>query len=189
MEEIAEWKMECHKANDALLTYQKQGETHQVTCQSHKQFQTSFQHHQREQLNHVLRCVDVVVGSLQNPNAALPTQELIDILKSCLHGVEGIVSGSLSASKHEPIKVIKILSNVRSLFTEKMYKSDLTMDLHCPENLTYYGDPLLLEFILLNLIGKPLYMARKNGRVEIRATEQVDGLHMQVKDNGFPMND
>lgn len=188
-DQLIESQREGNKANDALLTNQKRTETHQVTCQSSKQFQTSFFVHQREQLNHVLRSLDVVMRSLQNPENALPTEELMDILKSCLNVVEHVSGGTPLDIKHEPIRIHKTLANIRSLFTEKLYKSDLLMEVHCSEELIHYGDPLMVEFILLNLIGKPLYMARKNGKVDVRATNQKEGLQIQVKDNGFPMND
>jgi len=186
---VSKWQMESHKANDALITNQKRAETHQTTCQSYTQFQTSFFQHQREQLNHVLRSIDVVMRSFQNPNVSLPGQELMDILKSCLNVVESIVSGSLTVSRRVPVRLIKTLSSVRSVFTEKMHISELTMEMHCSEDLTYYGDPMMIEFILLNLIGKSLYLAPKKGKVEIRASGPKEGLHVQVKNKGFSTNE
>lgn len=188
-DELSKAQADANKENAALLTYQKRIETHQVTCQAYKSFQINFQNHRREQLHHILRSLDVVIRSFKNPNAALPANELIEILGSCLLTAEHISSGVLSPSKQEPVKVINVLGNIRSLFTEKMYKSDLTMELHCPENLIYYGDPLFVEFVLLNLIGKPLHMVPKNGKVGIKVTDQTEGLHVQVKDNGFLVND
>lgn len=188
-DQLAESQRESNKANDALLTSQKRTETHQVTCQFYKQFQTNFLVHQREQLNHVLRSLDVMMRSLQNPDKALPPEELMDILKSCLNVVEHVSSGTPIDIKHEPIRIHRTLANIRALFTEKIYKSDLMMEVHCPEELVHYGDSLMVEFVLLNLIGKPLYMAPKNGKVEVRAADQKEGLQIQVKDNGFPMND
>lgn len=188
-DQLAESQRENNKANDALLTSQKRTETHQVTCQSYKQFQTNFLVHQREQLNHVLRSLDVVMRSLQNQNASLSSQETVEILKSCLNVVEHVSSGTPLDIKREPIRIHKTLANIRSLFTEKMYKSDFTMEVHCPEELVHYGDSLTVEFVLLNLIGKPLYMVPKNGKVEVRASDQKGALQIQVKDNGFPINE
>jgi signal transduction histidine kinase len=188
-EGVAHWQMESHKANDALVTNQKRAETHQTTCQSHTQFRSSFYQHQRERLNHVLRSIDVVMRSLQNPNGSLPGQELVDILKSCLNVVESIVGGSLTVSRHVPVRLLKTLSNVRVLFTEKMYTSELTMEMHCSEDLTYCGDPVMVEFLLLNLVGKSLYLAPKKGKVDIKVTEQKEGLHIHVRNKGFSMNE
>lgn len=187
-DELSEAQVDCEKANDNLLSAQKRIETHQMTCHAYKQFQASLSHHQKEQLDHVLRSLDVVMGSFKNPNIELPVKDIMDILMSCLGVIEDISNGALPQAKHESVNVKKILANVRALFTEKMYKSDLTLETHCPDQLTYYGDPLLLEFMLLNLIGKPLYMAPKNGKVEVKASDHKEDLQIQVKANGFAAN-
>lgn len=187
--ELSELRKESYQANESLLTAQKQTATHQATCQSYKVFQSNFQNRQRVQLHHVLRSLDVVMRSLQDPDRALPPQDLVNILKSCLPVVERTVNGTVFMEIHEPVNIFKILENIRSLFTEKMYKSDLTLEVDCPNNLTYWGDSLGIEFVLLNLIGKSLHRAPKNGKVDIKVIEHNEGFSIDVKGNGFPVSE
>lgn len=188
-DELFELRMESNQANETLLTVQKQTATHQATCQSYKIFQSNFQNRQKEQLHHVLRSIDVVMRSLQDPDRALSHQDLVDILKSCLPVVEHTVNGTVFMETHEPVNIFKTLENIRSLFTEKMYKSDLTLEVDCPNNLTYWGDSLGIEFVLLNLIGKSLHRAPKNGTVDIKVIDHKEGFSIEVKGNGFPVSE
>lgn len=188
-DELSELRTENYQANETLLASQKQTVTHQESCQSYKEFQATFQNRQKEQLHRILRSIDVVMGSLQNPKRALPPQELVDILKSCFPVVERTVNGTLFIETHEPVNILKTLDNIRALFTEKMYKSDLTLEVDCPSNLAYWGDPLGVELVLLNLIGKSLHRAPKNGKVDIKAACHKEGFSIDVKGNGFPLSE
>lgn len=187
--ELSELRTENYQANETLLTIQKQTVTHQETCQSYKIFQNNFQNRQKKQLHHVLRSIDVVMRSLQDLDRTLPPQDLVDILKSCLPVVERTVNGTVFMETHEPVNIFKILENIRSLFTEKMYKSDLTLEVDCSSNLTYWGDSLGIEFVLLNLIGKSLHRAPKNGKVDIKVIDHNEGFSIDVKSNGFPISE
>lgn len=187
--ELSELRKESYQTNETLLTTQKQTATHQATCQSYKIFQSNFQNRQREQLHHVLRSIDVIMRSLQDSGRALPPQDLMDILKSCLPFVERAVNGIVVMETHEPVNVFKTLENIRSLFTEKIYKSDLTLEINCPNNLTYWGDSLGIEFVFLNLIGKSLHRAPKSGKVDIKVVEHNEGFSIDVKGNGFQLSE
>ncbi|OJW46266.1 MAG: hypothetical protein BGO67_08595 [Alphaproteobacteria bacterium 41-28] len=195
-EELSNLKAELSKAQanedkvkEILVAHQQRIQSLQVTYQSYKKFQTSFKSHQREQANHILRSLDVAMRSLSNPKGQLATKDLTEVIGSSIRVAERISSGIPSKIKNEPIKVIKILNNIRTLFTERIYKSNLTIEMSCSEKLLYHGDPLLIELILVNVIGKPLHVVPKNGKIIIKATDQKDGLQIEVRDNGFPFDE
>ena len=186
---LAEAQKREQQTKEDLFTHEQQAQTHLVTCGAYKKFQTNFHRHQGEQVHHILRSLDVVIRSFKNPQESPPVSELVEILGSCISVAERISNSVPSIMKQESIQITRVLEEVRALFTEKIYKSNLTLEMSCPEDIIYEGDRLFIGIFLINIIGKTLYMIPKNGKVEIKATDQKEGFHIQVKDNGFPFDE
>lgn len=173
------------KAKTVLYAHQQRTQSHQISCQAYKKFQVSFRHHQRQQIEHILRSLDVVMNSYKRPKTELPFKDLIEIVQSCIKIGENLCDGVASKISNESINVLSALDNIQDLFTEKIHKSSLEIEINCSDNLLYYGDPALMELALLNVIGKPIHSVPPNGKVITKAINQKEDLHIQVKDNGF----
>jgi hypothetical protein len=173
------------KTEKALVAHQQRAQSHQSSCQSYKKLYMSFRHHQRELIGHLLRFLNVLLHLYKRPNAELHSKDQMKIVESCIKVAEHLCDGTASKIKNESIKVLDILDNIQELFIEKIHKSNLDVETNCSENLLYDGDPFLMEFILINVIGKPLHSVPPNRKVSIKATNQKEGLQIQVKDNGY----
>ena len=176
---------ELEKHKTILFSHQQQMRNHQASFQSYKKFQISFRHHQREQIDHLLRFLNAVLNFYKRPNTELPLEGQMEIIESCIKIVEYLCDGTPSKIKNESVQVLKILDNIQGLFTEKIHKSHIDVEVNCSGNLLYYGDAFFMEFVLINVIGKSLYSVPPNGKVTIKATNQKEGLQVQVRDNGF----
>ena len=130
----------------------------------------------------------MILSFYKRAHIELPSKDLIDIVESCLKVGEYLSKGAVSKIRNEPIKILSILDNIQELFAEKIYKSNIEVEINCSENLFYDSDPCFMELMLINVIGKPLHSVPLNGSVTIKATNQKEGLHIQVKDNGFFFN-
>ncbi|MBY0501719.1 MAG: hypothetical protein K2P93_06940 [Alphaproteobacteria bacterium] len=180
---LSQAKLEKNKA--ALFTLQQQIQCQQISFQAYKKFQIGFRNHQREEAAYLLRSLDVILSFYKRAHIELPSKDLIDIVESCLKVGECLSMGAASKIKNEPIKILNILNNIQELFAERIYKSNIEVEINCSENLFYDSDSCFMELMLINVIGKPLHSVPLNGSVTIKATHQKEGLHIQVKDNGF----
>ncbi len=169
----------------ALFALQQQIHSQQVSFQAYKKFQIAMRHHRREETDYLLRSLNLIVSFYKKESTTLPTKDLIEVIESCLKVAERFAEGAVSKVRNEPVKVLNILDNIQELFAEKIHKSTLNVEIICSENLLYESDSCFLELVLTNVIGRPLHSIPPHGKVIIKATNQKEGLHIQVRDNGF----
>lgn len=173
------------KIKTAFFVLQQHMQNHQTSYQAYKKFQASFRSHQREQVHHLLRSLDVILDVHKRHNTEISSKELIEIIESCVKAAERLSEGVASKIRTEPIKILTILDNLQDLFAEKIYKSSVELDITCSENLFYQGDAFFIEYVLIHVIGKALYGVSHQGKVNIKATNQREGCHIHIRDNGF----
>lgn len=180
---LSQARLEKNKA--ALFVLEQQIHSQQVSFQAYKKFQITMRHHRREEASYLLRSINLIESFYKKESTALPSKDLIEVIESCLKVAERFAEGAVSKMRNEPIKVLNILDNIQELFTEKIHKSTLSVEINCSENLAYESDPCFMELVLINVIGRPLHSVPPHGKVIIKATNQKEGLQVQVRDNGF----
>lgn len=180
---------EVNNLEENLNDQEQLEQVHQSANQSYKQFQIQFHNHQREQALSILDILDIVMKDHQNQDVSLSTKEFQDIVTSSVEIAEHLAEGVPTPLRKEPIRIKGILENARALFSERIHKSNLSLNISCPGTLFYEGDRFLLEMLLMNLVGKNLFMIPKNGKMEIKATQTQDGVQIQIRDSGFPIDE
>ncbi|MBP9693047.1 MAG: hypothetical protein KBD90_06970 [Alphaproteobacteria bacterium] len=173
------------KKKAALLVLQQQIHSQQISFQAYKKFQIAMRNHRKEETDYLHRSLNLIVSFYKKESTALPSKDLLEVIESCCKVTERFAEGAVSKVRNEPIKILSVLDNIQELFTEKIHKSILNVEVICSENLAYESDPCFLELVLINVIGRPLHSVPPQGKITIKATNQKAGLHIQVRDSGF----
>ncbi len=168
-----------------LSVSQKNLECHQISVEAYRAFYTRVMHRKSEHIHYILRSLEIVKQALQNPTNPLPEAERIEIVDSCRDTGRLLSKGLIAKVKTEPIKLKHLLDGILLLFAERVHRFNITLTINCHKDLIFYGDPLLTEFVLATLIGKPIHRVPKNGKVSIVIRTQNDSLCCDVEDNGY----
>lgn len=171
---------------EELRAYQLETQVHQMTCQTYKKIQSHRRERQNEYANQILLSLGVLQKSFNNPHEQLRDAQQMDALCICLQEATALSQGLWQPIKKEAIDFKAILDDLQLLFAEKIHKAAISVEINIePQMPPFLGDPLLMEALLINAIGKPLHRVPKNGAVSISLKKGLGFLHLKVQDNGF----
>ena len=172
-----------------LLTKQQHYKSSLIAFETYIKHLTILKKRYKEQAAYLSRSLNVVEQSLKNPKSSLSEETRAEIIDSCLKVCQSLSSGLISKTQSVPLDLRALLEEIRSLFSEKIYKSQLTLDLACISDLNFQGDPLFTKFILINVIGKSIHSLSKNGKSSIFMRENTRGFELEIQDNGYSLAD
>lgn len=184
---VSEKTGEIEKLENDLEQQNYEHQNHLLSCQSLKTFYTQQNKRQNDQASLIERSLDVVNASLQHGTVYLSDFEREELLESCMVNARSLSNHSLSVVKEEKVDLKKSLENTQKFFAEKLYKSNILVKTNCPADLFIQNDRFLIEFVLLNLIGKAIYRVPKNGKIVILAFQHEDGSALEIQDNGYSL--
>lgn len=171
---------------EELLRHQLDIQSHQVSCQSQRKFHAHLNTRQQEQARQIAQCLDVVCQSLESTSIQLSYVEMVDILQESCKEVRALGNGVWTPLRKEAVDLKAIVENLQKLFAEKIHKSHVMIETNFASiSTSFMGDPLLMESLLLNVIGKSIHRVPKNGTVSITLKESPGLLNLEVQDNGF----
>lgn len=176
--------------DDIIQLHEQTQESQQISNQSYQEVRSLLSNRQKAGTTYITRSLDVLEQSFFNPNIRLSEAEFIEIIRSCRKESQPLSYGAMSEIKNEPIDIKDMLEHIRELFTAKIHGSNLMVDIVCPKTVSFFGDPFFIQFLLITLIGKPIYRAPKKGKIIIRAKTQKMGLYVEIQDNnGLPYSE
>jgi hypothetical protein len=177
-------KIEEETRNNFLNSEEKR-KNHNITYNSYKKVQHDLKSWQQEQSLHICKCLNILTQHHKNPNTELSLKYQLKLLRSCLNSANLIAKGLISKTKSEPIEVITLLEETKSLFAEKIYMSKLNVEIVCSNDLNFLGDRVFTQFILVNFLGRAIHRVPKNGTVTLTSTPKDDGILFELRDKGF----
>jgi len=176
--------------DDIIQIHEQNQESQQISNQSYQEVRSLLSNRQKAGTTYITRSLDVLEQSFFNPNIHLSEAEFIEIIRSCRKESRPLSYGSVSEVKNEAIDIKDMLEHICELFTAKIHASNLMVNIVCPKTVPFSGDPFFIQFLLITLIGKPIYRAPKNGKIVIRVKTQKMGLYIEVQDNnGLPYSE
>jgi two-component system sensor histidine kinase KdpD len=108
--------------------------------------------------------------------------ERLERLVSSLLDMTRLESGSLKV-KREWVPIEELVVSATARFERKMGARTVTIDI--PEDLRLVSvDPVLLEQVFVNLVENALKYTPEKSPLEIRATDRVEGVLIEVSDRG-----
>lgn len=153
-------------------------------------FQNNFIDRQKEQSAHILRLLTFLEQSYENARLQLSPEDRLELISVARHSARSLSNGLFSKIKNEPVNLQNLLHRLQNFFTEKTNRSNIQVQIKCPKNLSFMGDEFLTEFILLNLISKPIYRVPNNGtgEVSILVLKKRNYIELKIQDNGYPLS-
>ena len=185
---LAQKREEAEKLLQTLENQKQEHQNHQLSYQAIKTFYTQLNERQKKQALSITRSLNVVRASLDDSAVYLSDKEREELLDSCITNSQLLSNRSLGMLNREQFNIKMSLEYIQLFFAEKLYKSNILLDISCPPTVLFEGDRFLNEFILLNLIGKSIYRVPKNGKVFVRVSQE-DGLtSFEIQDNGYSLS-
>ena len=131
--------------------------------------------------------LSILKNSHTNPQSPIKEADRTDILNLCLRQTRALSLGLWEPTDKEDVDLKEIIHTIPLLFTDRIHAFSLQVEIRIPPKLmaTLRGEPVFMEVILINAIGKSIYRAQKNGRVHISLWEENGCYHLEIQDNGF----
>lgn len=157
-----------------------------ASFQAYKKIHANLNNEKREQALHICKALAIVTEGVKGTKLHYSTAQQFEFLQSSLKLARFLSEGTMTQRREEKIDINHLLGDVSALFAEKIYKSNVILDITCPDDLFFYGDPLFTELLLVNVLGKAIYRLAKNGKASIAIMDQGETIFFELKDKGFP---
>ncbi len=157
-----------------------------TSFQAYKKIYANLNVEKRAQALQICKGLDVIAQGFKGAKIHYSTAQQFELLQSCSKFAHFLSEGRILQQKTEEISFASLFEEVSALFAEKVYKSKTTVEIECPDDLCFYGDPLFTELILMNVIGKAIYRVSRNGKVSITAIDQGETISFELRDKGYP---
>ncbi|MGI6491541.1 MAG: two-component system histidine kinase PnpS [Pelotomaculum sp.] len=131
-------------------------------------------------------------GAIEDPKVARPFLEIID---SETERLSRLIDELLNLSHIEerkttpdwqPLNISNLINRVLVILQPKAVEKEITINVDAPESLPVFeGDADMLSQVLINLIENAISYTQPHGKVWVRASANLDGLKVEVRDNGI----
>lgn len=190
---LAFWSLLCVLACISFVFITKQqnklrlAKIHQMTCKKLKDFQAAIKVKREEYMGYLIQSLVILRQSHRNPEIPLTNEDRIEIVNLCLRQAIPLQIGLWEPTKKVKANLREIIYKVIPLFAEKIAALKIKLEIDIPPKIKPIipGEPVFLEIILANVIGKTIYRLRKEGTVQISLHKKRGRLHLNIQDNGY----
>lgn len=173
------------EARKNFCVSEEKRKNHNTTYNSYKKIHFDLSLYQQGQVHHIANCLNILKKDVKEQSAELLPEHQLKLLRSCLLSTNRLANGLVSKTKNELIEVETLLEETKSLFAERIYASQINLEIICQKDLNFLGDRFFIQFIVVNLLGRAVYRVPKNGIVTLTARRQNEGILFEVRDEGF----
>jgi len=169
-----------------LEKHQKDLEIHELSLQAQKTFQGTLQERQKKQAKYIAGFFEEIRSLQPVPLMHLSQEESEQIIDLCFKKATALSNGLWVSHHQETIDLKNILKNLYLLFGQKIHRSHIHLNIHpLPKLPSFRSDPLFIEMLLMNVVGKAIYCVPERGVVSLSFKEALGFLHLEVQDNGY----
>ncbi|MBP9674329.1 MAG: HAMP domain-containing histidine kinase [Bacteriovoracaceae bacterium] len=183
--DLEQSKKEREEEKQKSATAEEKRKCHNTTYNAYKTIHSDLSLRQEEQNLQINKALNTFVRNFKEQSDVTLSEQQLNILRSCLHSTHSLANGLILRTKSELIKVNTLFEETKNLFAEKIYTSNLDVEITCPSDLSFMGDQLFTQFILINLLGRAIHRVPRNGSITLSATAQDGGALFEVRDKGF----
>ena len=187
---VAQLAITIQRQEEAIHAFQQTQSSQKISDKNYQDFRASLSSRHKAGGDFITKSLDVLEQSFNTPHMHIPDKKQVEILQACKNESRPLSGGVIAEVSNDPIDIKEMLHNTYELFTAKIHESNLVVDIICSKTLAFTGDPILLRLLLTTLVGRPIYKAPRNGRIEVRAKILKTALHIEVRDNnGSPYSE
>lgn len=138
-------------------------------------------------MGYLIKSLNLLKKSYNDIEHPLIEEDRLDILDLCLRQAKPLFIGLWEPSNKEVVDLKEIIINVPLLFAEKIHTLNITVDICIPSEMrtTIIGEPVFMEVILINAIGKIIYRVPNRGMVRVALQVEDGNFHLEIQDSGY----
>lgn len=164
-----------------------EAEIHKTSCLIQRNLQGDIKRKRQEYIGYLIESLTLLKKSFNNPELALTDTDRLDILELCLRQAKPLFMGLWDPTNKEVVDLKEIITNIPLLFAEKLHILNITVNIDISSEMTttILGEPVFMEVILINVIGKIIYRVPNSGKVRVVIREEDGDFHLEIQDNGY----
>ena len=111
----------------------------------------------------------------------------MDMLELCLRQAKPLFIGLWEPTRKEEVDLEEIIQNIPLLFAEKIHTLNIEVEIDISSEMTstLKWEPVFVEVLLINAIGKIIYRLPNQGKVLVTLREEKGDFHLESRDNGY----
>jgi len=164
-----------------------EAELHRTSCLMQRNLQGDIKRKRQEYMGYMIESLTLLKKSYTDPKVPLTDTDRLDILELCLRQAKPLFMGLWEPAQKEEVDLKEILQNIPFLFAEKIHALNLDVEIDVPEDTPaiLLGEPIFVEVLLINLLGKIIYRIPNRGKLFVSLGEEDGDFHIEIWDNGY----
>jgi hypothetical protein len=165
-------------------------ELHQTACVMQRNLQGGIKRKRQEYMGYLIESLTLLKKSYADSKASLTDTDRLDILELFLRQAKPLFMGLWEPTKREEVNLKEILLNIPLHFAEKIDALRIEVDIDIPyeTSSTLKWEPVFVEVLLLNAIGKIIYRLPKRGKLIVSLRKEDGNFYLEIRDNGYVLS-
>ncbi|MBX9744033.1 MAG: hypothetical protein K2X08_02345, partial [Chlamydiales bacterium] len=148
--------------------------------------QIEIRDRQQDNADYIARSLDVLEQSLMSPTPIISDDDMIEIVTRCHKRAEALSLGAWKRKEPEEITISSLINRSLELYEDQIFEKEIQIHLDISEEeQAFSGDPLLLQVLIANFIGRTLYGMPPQGYLGLRLLETEKSITLEMEDSSF----
>jgi hypothetical protein len=164
-----------------------EAELHQTSCLIQRNLQGDIKKKRQEYMGYLIESLTLLKKSNKDPKIPLTDQDRMDMLELCLRLAKPLFMGLWEPTRKEEVDLKEIIQNIPLLFAEKIHTLNIDVEIDIPSEMTstLKWEPVFVEVLLINAVGKIIYRVPNRGRILVSLREEDTDFYLEIRDNGY----
>jgi hypothetical protein len=152
-----------------------------------KNLQGDIKRKRQEYMGYLIESLTLLKKSYNDPKVTLTDTDRLDILDLCMRQAKPLFMGLWEPTRKEEVDLQEILKNIPLLFAEKIHTLNINLELNIPSKMvsSLKWEPVFVEVLLINAIGKIIYRVTNRGKINVSLREKDGDFYLEIRDNGY----
>lgn len=176
----------------SLTKLQEDTKAHHTACKSRKELAFKVNIRRKLQEQELKDTLGRALIEIKNPRNEISIHDVENIFSHCFDESSGILNEQWAKDPEiYELYLDEIIESVQKLFADRIQSNKVQVIVDFPEedNEPFDGDPLLMELIFMNIIGRAIYSVSAESSVEIIVRKQDNYLEMTIKHGGYLLSE
>lgn len=160
-----------------------EAEFHNTSCLMQRNLQGYIKGKRQEYMGYLIQSLTLLRNSYEDPIVTLTDLDRRDMLELCLRQAKPFFMGLWEPTRKEEVD----LKNIPLLFAEKIHTLNMEVEIDICSKMTstLKWEPVFMEVLLINAIGKIIYRLPNRGKVSVSLRKKDGVFHLEIRDTGY----